>query len=136
MIETILKEHAGELMGAISQNSELDAGQAERLLPPALGGITDALTSGQLDVAGLLGGGGGGVSALLGQLDIGDIAAQAGLEEGPARGGLTALIPVVLQLLGQESGGAEGLLSLLGGGQGGGGKLGSVLGAAGKLFGK
>ncbi|MEM9175324.1 MAG: hypothetical protein AAGC67_08810 [Myxococcota bacterium] len=137
MLETILKEHGGELIGALTQGSELDASQAENLIPPALGGIGDALAGGDLDLASLLGGGGDGVSALLGKLDVGAIAGQAGLDEGQARGGLTALIPVVLSLLGDKAGGADGLASMLGGLAGGGEGLGGALGGlAGKLFGK
>ena len=46
---------------------------------------------------------------------------------------LSALIPVVVSLLGDQAGGADGLLSMLGGGAEGGGALGAL---AGKLFGK
>lgn len=136
MLETILKEHGSELIGAITGGSGLDAGQAENLIPPALGGIGDALSGGNLDLGSLLGGGGGDIGALLGKLDIGGIASQAGLGEDQARDGLTSLIPMVLSLLGDKSGGAEGLLSMLGGEGGGGGALGALGGLAGKLLGK
>jgi len=135
MIESILREHGGELLGALEGAGGLSSDQAESLLPPAIGGIGDALSSGDLDIGRLLGG--GGVSSLLGKLDVGGIAAQAGLEEGQARSGLQALIPVALSLLGDKAGGAEGLLSMFGGeSQGGAGNaLGAVTGLAGKLFG-
>jgi len=137
MLETILKEHGGELLGAVTNGSSLDASQAEGLIPPALGGIGDALAGGDLDLSSLLGGGGDGVAALLGKLDVGAIAAQAGLDEGQAQSGLTALIPVVVSLLGDKAGGADGLMSMLGGLAGGSGAGGGVLGGlAGKLFGK
>jgi len=139
MLETILKEHGGELLGALTQGGSMDASQAEGLIPPALSGIGTALSSGQLDISSLLGGmsDGSGIQSLLGQLDVGGIAAEAGLDEGQTESGLTRLIPVVLSLLGDKSGGAEGLLSMLGGAGGGsGGALGALGGIAGKLFGK
>lgn len=137
MLETILKENGGELLGALTEGGGLDASQAEGLIPPALGAIGEALTGGGLDASSLLGGGGDGVSALLGKLDIGAIADQAGLDEGQARGGLTALIPAVLSLLGDKAGGTDGLMSMLGGLAGGSeGGAGALAGLAGKLFGK
>ena len=134
MIESILKEHAGELMGTLTERGGLDASQAEGLLPPALGGIGEALAGGNLDLGSLLSG--GGASELMSRLDIAGIASQAGLDEGQAQGGLAALLPVALQLLGDKAGGAEGLLSMLGGETSGAGKMGGLLGAASKLFGK
>ena len=137
MIEALLKEHGSELIAAVTGQTSLDKSQAQELVPPALGGIGDALGGGSLDLSSLLGGGGSAVSALLGQLDLSSIASQAGLDEGQAREGLVALIPVVLSLLGDQAGGAEGLLSMLGGGTGGGaGAMGALGGIAGKLFGK
>ena len=137
MLETILKEHGGELLSAVTRDSGLDASQAEGLIPPAIGGIGDALAGGGLDVSSLLGGGGDGIAALLGKLDVGAIAGQAGLDEGQARDGLSALVPVVLSLLGDKAGGADGLMSMLGGLAGGNeGGAGALAGLAGKLFGK
>ncbi len=139
MLDTILKEHRGELLEAVTQGTSMDTSQAEGLIPPALNEIGTALSSGQVDLSSLLSGmgEGGGVQSLLGQLDISGIAAQAGVDEGQAKNGLTSLIPVVLSLLGDKSGGAEGLLSMLGGASGGsGGALGAIGGIAGKLFGK
>ena len=136
MLESLLREHGGELLSSLT-GAGLDSSQAESLLPPALGGIGDLLKGGNLDVGDLLGGGDGAVSALLGQLDIGSIASAAGLSEGQAQGGLASLIPVVMSLLGKQSGGVEGLLSMLGGDSGGtSGGLGALGGIAGKLFGQ
>ena len=139
MLETILKEHGGELLGSLTEGGAMDASQAEGLIPPALSGIGDALSNGQLDLSSLLSGlsDGSGVQSLLGQLDLGEVAVQAGLDQGQTESGLTRLIPVVLSLLGDKAGGAEGLLSMLGGtGEGSGGALGAITGIAGKLFGK
>lgn len=139
MLDTILKEHGEELLGALT-GSGLDASQAEGLLPPALSGITDALGSGDLDLGSLLSGGEGGIEGLLGKLDIGSIASQANLDEGAAQNGLAGLIPVALSLLGDKAGGADGLLSMLGDltgdSSGGGGALGTLGKLAGSFLGK
>ncbi|MGH0034528.1 MAG: hypothetical protein ACQGVK_05835 [Myxococcota bacterium] len=134
MIEGLLKQHSAELVGALAGQSELDEGEAKALVPPALSGIGEALGGGGIDLAGLLGGQ-GGAGELLGRLDVGGIAAAAGLGEDRARSGLESLIPIVLSLLGDKAGGAEGLASLLGG-AGGSDAMGAIGGLAGKLFGK
>ncbi len=132
MLDTILKEHGPELLAALTGGGGLDGDQADRLLQPALSGIGEALTGGRLDLGQLLGGGDAAASSLLGQLDVGAIASAAGLTEGQAGGGLASLVPIVLSLLAQQGGGADGLLSMLGGSGGAAEKLG---GLAGKLFG-
>jgi len=141
VLEDLLKEHGGELIKSITQGSELDASQAESLLPPAFGQITDLIKGGGdgFDLGDLLGGGQGAASELLGKLDIGKIAGIAGLSEGQAQGGLQSLIPAVVSLLGDKAGGVQGLLSMLGGADtegGAGSGLGALGGIAGKLFGK
>ena len=136
MLETLLKEHGGELLSSMTSGTGLDTSQAESLLPPALSGIGEALSGGGLDLGALLGGGQTGVSDLLGKLDIGQIAGAAGLDEGQAKTGLASLIPAVLSLLGNKAGGADGLMSMLGGGDAKSGALGALGGIAGKLFGK
>lgn len=137
MLDQILSEHGSEMITAITERSDLDTGEAQKLLPPALDGIGSALSSGNLDIGSLLGGG-GGASALLEQLDIGALAGAAGIEEGRARGALESLVPVVLSILGKEGGGGAlgSLLGAVGGESGAGGALGAIGGIAGKLFGK
>lgn len=137
MLETLLKEHGGELLSSLTGGTGLDTSQAESLLPPALSGIGEALSGGGFDLGALLGGGGQtGVSDLLGKLDIGQIAGAAGLDEGQTKNGLASLIPAVLGLLGNQAGGVDGLMSMLGGGDAKSGALGALGGIAGKLFGK
>ena len=133
MLDTILKEHGPDLLSSLTSGGGLDASQAESLLPPALGGIGEALGGGGLDLGDLLGGGEGAAQGLLGKLDIGAIASAAGLSEGQAQSGLAALVPVVISLLGDKAGGADDLLSMLGGGSGGAG--GMLKGLAGKFLG-
>ncbi|HEB89495.1 MAG TPA: hypothetical protein ENI85_08005 [Deltaproteobacteria bacterium] len=136
MLEDLLKEHGGELVSSLTSGAGLAPDQAEKFLPPAVSGIGEALGSGGLDLSDLLGGGGGAVSALLEKIDIGPIAAAAGLDEERARKGLASLVSTVMSLLGNKAGGAEGLLSMLGGSGEAGGALGALGGMAGKLFGK
>jgi hypothetical protein len=138
MLDQLLKDHGGELIAAITQKSELDASQAEGLLPPALGQITNLLKGGGggIDPMDLLGGGSGAVSAMLEKLDIAKVANAAGLDQVQAENGLASLIPVVMSLLGDKAGGADGLLSMLGGDGNSGDGLDALGGLAGKLFGK
>lgn len=147
MIESLLKQHSETLIAAVTQGSQLDAGQAEQLVPPAITGLQETLSSGDLDLSSLLGGGGldisslvsgGALGEILGKLDIGHIASQAGLGEGEARDGLASLIPVAVSLLGERAGGLQGLVGLLGGDSAGSGDAvgGALRGLAGKLFGK
>jgi hypothetical protein len=138
MLDQLLKEHGGELIAAVTGGSELDASQAESLLPPALGQITDLLKGGGggMDLTELLGGGSGAVSALLESLDISKIANAAGLEPSQAEGGLASLIPVVMSLLGDKAGGLDGLMSMLGSDAGSGVGTEAIGALAGKLFGK
>lgn len=136
MLEAFLKEHGGELLSSLTGAGGLDQSQAENLLPPALGGITDALQSGGLDLSSLLSGGGNGAADLLKQLNIGDIASRAGLSEGQASSGLASLVPAVMSLLNNKASGPADLLAMLGGGEGASGALGAIGGIAGKLFGK
>ena len=138
MLDQLLKEHGGELIAAITQGSDLDASQAESLVPPALGQITDLVSGGGggIDLTDLLGGGSGAVSSLLEKLDIAEIANAAGLDQSQTQGGLASLIPVVMSLLGDKSGGVDGLMSMLGGDGSSGSGLEALGGIAGKLFGK
>lgn len=136
MLESLLKEHADEFLGALTGAGGLESEEAKSLLPPALDGIGQAVASGGLDLGSLLGGGGEGISSLLGKLDLAGIASSAGIGESRAQTGLESLIPVVLSLLGDKSGGAENLLGMLSGGGDAGGALGNLGGLAGKLFGK
>ena len=125
MWQELLQSHGSDLLSAVTSGSDLNEGQAERLLPPALGGI-----------GALLGGGSGAAGDLLSQLDLGGIARAAGLDEGQVQSGLQALIPLVLSLLSDEAGGIEGLLGTLGGGEASEGGLGALAGLTGKLLGR
>jgi hypothetical protein len=136
MWQELLQSHGSDLLSAVTSGSDLNEGQAERLLPPALGGIGEALSGGSLDLGALLGGGSGAAGDLLSQLDLGGIARAAGLDEGQVQSGLQALIPLVLSLLSDEAGGIEGLLGTLGGGEASEGGLGALAGLTGKLLGR
>ncbi len=137
MLAELLKDNGSDLIAAITQGSNLNTSQAESLLPPALDQITDSVKAGDsgFDLGSLLGGGEGAASSLLAGLDIGKIASAAGLDEAQVQAGLASLIPTVLSLLGDKAGGAQGLLSMLGGGDSDGGSAGG-LGALGSMAGK
>jgi hypothetical protein len=117
MIEALLEEHSGVLLSTLIESGGFETGKANNFLPAALSGIGKVIGSGDLDLdlASLLEGGGGGVSELLGKLDIAGIASSAGLEEGRAQSGLACLVPGVISLLGDQAGGVEGLLGMLDG---------------------
>jgi len=144
ILDDLLQQHGGELLGVLQARAGFSADEASRFLPPALGQMLEAARGGGLDLASLLGGGGAaGVTELITKMDPGGLAAEADVEVGKARSGLESLLPVALALLQQHAGGASGLLSLLGSQSGqigqsgeGGGALGAVAGLAGSLFGK
>jgi hypothetical protein len=137
MLEQLLKQHADQLVSAMTQGTRLDADQAKRMLPPALDQIGDTVKGGAggLDLGALLGGGQGAIQALIGRLDLGRIASAAGLSDAQVREGIERLVPAVMGLLQGQGGGVEGLLSALGA-KGGAGALGALGGVAGKLFGR
>jgi hypothetical protein len=133
MIDELLSDQGGELLKSLT-GAGLSGGEAESFLPGAVGKIVEAVSGGGLDLGALLGVGGGDVGDLLSKIDLGALAGETGVDEGKARGGLEALIPIVLSLLQDKAGGAGGLGDLLGGGKEGGG-LGGLGKIAGKLFG-
>jgi hypothetical protein len=138
MLESLLRDHADEFLGALTGAGGLKSGEAQSLLPPALDGIGQAVGSGGLDLSSLLGGGSGdAVSEILGRLDLAGIASAAGIDQARAETGLASLIPVVLSLLGDKAGGVDDILAMLSGGSGeAGAVLGALGGLTGKLFGK
>ena len=135
LIEQVLQEKGGDLVQSLVSQLGFDANTAQQFVPAAIGQLGQALGGGGgggFDLAGLLGnlGGGGDLSGLLDQVNVGALASEAGTSETEAKQGLEALAPQVLDALGQQAGGADGLLSALGGGDAGG-----LLGAASKLGG-
>lgn len=126
LIESLIREHGGELAQRLSQAGDLDAAQAQRFVPEAARDVGAALGGGGLDLGSLLG---GDLGSLLSKLDLGSLAGRTGLGESQASGALESLLPMLLEIVQKQGGGLEGLASALGGTG-----LGGLLGKAGKLF--
>ena len=110
----------------ITGESGLDESQAERLIPAAGGQLESALAGGQIDIGSLLGG--GGLGDLNSKFDLGSLANAAGTDTEGAQEGLSAMLPIVMKLLQENSGAAELLQGLAGGDSG------NLIGAAGIKF--
>lgn len=132
MVQKLIQERGPELVQSLVSKVGFSAEEAQGFLPVAVEKLMAALQGGGLDFGELLGG--GGVASLLSKLNTREIAADSGLDEAKAEAGLGELVPNVLSALKEQSGGAEGLLSALGGGKSD-GLLGAAGGLAGKLFG-
>jgi hypothetical protein len=130
LLEDILGDKGSELTGSLVDNAGFSAEQAQDFLPPAVGQVLEAVGGGGVDFGELLDG--GGISALLSKIDLGALASQTGVDAAKAGTGLQALVPLVVSALQDKAGGADGILSLLGGGKSG--ALGALGGLAGKLF--
>jgi len=128
IIKNLINEHGSTLMSTLTE-SGFTADQAQKFLPEAAQGMSDAISGGGISES-LSGGDAGDMaSTIMDKIDIESIASKVGIDSSLASNGLTALIPKVLAMMNTEGGG---LSSLLGGE--GGGVIGSVAGMAGKLF--
>ena len=127
VIDSLLRRHGADLVAALTEKTQLDKTQAERFVPEAARDVGNALGSSALDLGSLLG---GDVSDLLSRLDVGSLASRTGLHEGQAQSALGALLPALLSLVQQDTGGLEGLASALGRKD-----LGGLLSKASKIFG-
>jgi len=127
ILKNLISDHGSSLMSSLTE-SGFSADQAEKFLPEAAQGMSDAISGG--GISEILSGGDEGsmASALMGKMDIEGIASKAGIDSSLASNGLTALVPKVLAMLNAEGGGLSSLL--------GGGGIGGVAGMAGKLFNK
>ncbi len=126
----ILKEKSPQLMGALTSKAGFSPEQAEKFVPAAGSAVMDTMKSqaGNLDLDNLSSP--NNVKTVMGGIDAGSLASMAGVTPQQSVGGLTAIVPMLLGLIGSKAGGASGLVSMLGGG--GIDKLGKV----GKLFGR
>jgi hypothetical protein len=128
IVDELISSQGSELLASLTGQAGLSAQQAEKFLPAATEQVVSQVKGGGFDLASLLGG--DGIGSLISKLDIASLASQVGIPESLASGGLQALVPVLLSALQGKAGGAEGILSLLGGDDAGG-----ALGAVGKLAG-
>jgi hypothetical protein len=130
LVEQLLGDRAGDAIQGLVGQAGFSPEQAQGFLPVVIQKVMEVLQGGNLDLAALVG---GSVSSLLSQLNAGELAAAAGVDEARASAGLETLLPALLSALGEQSGGLEGILESLSGGKAG-GLLGAATGLAGKLF--
>ena len=124
----LLGDQIGPLVEKLTGSAGFDASQAQAFVPAALERIVETLKGGGFDLGSLLGG--GSPTDLIQKLDPSALAAKAGVDASQASAGLEAIVPDVLGQLKEKAGGAESVLSMLGGGE-----AGDLLGKAGGLVG-
>ena len=129
LVEQLLGDGVGDAIQGLVGQAGFSPEQAQGFLPVVIQKVLEAVQGGGLDLGALL----GDASSLLSRLNAGEIATETGVAETQASAGLEALVPVLLSALSSKSGGLEGLLSGLGGGEAG-DLLGAAKGLAGKLF--
>lgn len=120
IVTEALAERGGVWIGKLASQFGFTAAQAEGLVPAALERIAALLQNGTLDVSSGLDAG-----SVLSNLNVGELAGKVGIEADKAAEGLEGVLPEVVSTIQEKAGGAEGLLSMLGGG--------GIGGAAGKL---
>ncbi len=117
ILDGIIKSHSGELSSLLVDKG-FNLEQAKQFLPAAADQVMKAAP--QEGIAGLLSGSGASVVAgLMQKIDVGALASAAGINAEMATTGLNALLPKIVQLLGNDGGGLGALLggndNLLGG---------------------
>jgi hypothetical protein len=129
-LDGILKEKGPQLIGALTSQAGFSPDQAEKFVPAAGSAVMDTMKSqaGNLDFDNLSSA--SNVKTIMGGIDAGSLASIAGVTPQQSVGGITAIVPMLLGLIGSRAGGASGLLAMLTGS--GAGKLGKL----GKLFGR
>jgi len=132
IVKQLLADQAGPLVEKLTGQLGFSAEQAQGFVPAAVTQLIQVVKGGGVDLAGLLGGG-GDPSALVDKVDAGALAQAAGVDATKAKQGLQSIAPSILEKLGESAGGAQGLLSMLGG-EGAGGLLGKASGLASGLF--
>jgi hypothetical protein len=124
LIKSLIKEKGGDLVSHLTEKAGFNAEQAEAFVPEAFTSVMDAVKGGA-DAK--------DTDGLLGKIDLAGLASKVGIDSGMAKGGLTAILPMIMSLLGSKAGGLGAITSMFGGGGDVAGKLG---GLAGGLFGK
>ena len=117
ILNGIIKSHSGEL-SSLLVGKGFNLEQAKQFLPAAADQVMKVAP--QEGIAGLLSGSGASVVAgLMQKIDVGALASAAGINAEMATTGLNALLPKIVQLLGNDGGGLGALLggndNLLGG---------------------
>ncbi|MEZ6005407.1 MAG: hypothetical protein R3F17_14875 [Planctomycetota bacterium] len=112
MIEALLGTQWGEWKARVAGQLDVDASQAGKLLGGAAQQVMGLFTQGRLDLASLQTP--KGVSSLLDQLNLADLAQQAGVEAQRLEGALGHVLPDLVAKAGSILGGGSGLGSILG----------------------
>ena len=130
-LQNLLGDKTSELVSGLVDKAGFSADQAKAFVPEATGSVVDAVKgAGDIDFSNL----GAAAQNVMGKVDVSSLAGKVGIDTEQARNGLTAFVPKLLQMLQEKAGGAEGIMSLLGGlGEGG---LGGALGGLGKMLGR
>ncbi len=133
IIQSVLTDKAGDLLGALKGDAGYTAEQANAFLPEAGNAVGEAMktVAPKLDMTDLAST--PNVGAILGAVDVSGLARRSGVSAEQGTAGLNALIPMVLGFIGQKGLDAGSLLSLLGIGDDS-GALGGLKDLAGKLF--
>ena len=135
-LKDILEAKGAELAGGLVNKLGFKTEQAQAFVPAAADSVFDVVKekAGGLDLSNLA----ASTGPLIEGVDVGALAAKAGIDSAQVTAGLRAIIPALLSALQEKAGGLSGLTSMLGG-KGVGKALGrasALGGAAGKLFGK
>lgn len=117
--QEIVSENEGGLVQELVSKAGLSETGAKQFLPVAIAKITELLSSDDVDIRSLLSG--DVISMLMSKLDIGGLAAQAGIDEDSANQGLQQLVPSLMTELQTKALGDSDLASLLRGKPVGGG---------------
>ncbi len=117
ILNGIIKSHSGELSSLLVDKG-FNLEQVKQFLPAAAEQVMKVAP--QEGISGLLSGSGASVVAgLMQKIDVGALASAAGINAEMATTGLNALLPKIVQLLGNDGGGLGALLggndNLLGG---------------------
>ena len=147
LLQNLLKEKGGDLVGALTGSAGFGKPEAERFVPAAGSSMLDAFKSqaGSLDLddiqnAAKIGAvrGAETVDKIMQGIDIGGLAKQVGITPEQSAKGLAAIMPMVLGFMKEHGDSLSGLLGMLGGGADGpdvGDALGKLKGL-GKMFGR
>ncbi|MBT8335201.1 MAG: DUF937 domain-containing protein [Gemmatimonadetes bacterium] len=129
-LKNLLGDSASGLVSSLVSKAGFTADEAQAFVPEATTSVVGAVkTTGDIDLSNL----GAAAQKVMGDIDVPALAKRAGIGPDQAQGGLTAIVPTLLQIIQEKAGGAGGLMSMLGGvTQGGGGMLGGL----GKMLGK
>lgn len=138
LLQNLLKEKGGDLVGALTGSAGFGKPEAERFVPAAGSSMLDAFKSqaGSLDLDDIQNA--ANVGKIMQGIDIGGLAKQVGITPEQSAKGLAAIMPMVLGFMKEHGDSLSGLLGMLGGGADGpdvGDALGKLKGL-GKMFGR